>query len=59
MPPKPSEVYRRLLQEGWQDTGDGKGSHRKLRKGSALIILPFHAKEINKGTWNSIKKKAG
>ena len=41
MPPKPFEIYRRLLREGWQDVGGGKGSHRKLKRGDRTIMLPL------------------
>ena len=59
MPPKTSQVYRRLLREGWSDTGLGKGSHRTLVKNNVTITLPFHAKELTKGMWESVRKKAG
>ena len=49
MPPKPFEIYRRLLREGWQDVGGGKGSHRKLK---------LRRKELPKGLWESIRKTA-
>ena len=45
MPPKPFEIYRRLLREGWQDVGGGKGSHRKLKRGDRTIMLPLRRKE--------------
>ena len=35
MPPKPFEIYRRLLREHWQDNGCN-GSHRKLSKGGKI-----------------------
>ena len=46
MPPKPFEIYRRLLREGWQDVGGGKGSHRKLKRGDRTIMLPLRRKEL-------------
>ena len=58
MPPRPREVYRRLLKEGWQEY-QGKGSHRKLVRHGESIILPYHSKELWKGLWEDIKKKAG
>lgn len=58
MPPKPPEIYRRLLREGWADAG-GKGSHRKLVRGDRMIILPYHRSELAKGTWEKIKRDAG
>ena len=67
MPPKPFEIYRRLLREGWQDVGgregwhdDGcKGSHRKLSKDGTRIILPMHRGEMAKGMWEDVRKRAG
>jgi predicted RNA binding protein YcfA (HicA-like mRNA interferase family) len=58
MPPKPPEIYKKLLKEGWIEK-EGKGSHRKLEKGDGMIILPFHRKELAKGTWEKIRKQAG
>lgn len=59
MPPKPSEVYRRLVREGWRVQEGGKGSHRKLRKDGVTIIVPYHRKELPRGLWESIRKTAG
>lgn len=59
MPPKPSKAYRRLLKEGWRDSGLGKGSHRVLTKNGATITIPYHAREFKKGLWETIKKRAG
>ena len=58
MPPKPFEIYRRLLREGWHDDGC-KGSHRKLSKGGTRIILPMHRGEMAKGMWEDVRKRAG
>ena len=57
MPPKPFEIYRRLLREGWRDDGC-KGSHRKLSKDGQTIVLPLHREELPKGVWESIRKTA-
>ena len=48
MPPKPFEIYRRLLREGWQDVGGGKGSHRKLKRGDRTIMLPLRRKSCRR-----------
>ncbi|MEG0619771.1 MAG: type II toxin-antitoxin system HicA family toxin [Raoultibacter sp.] len=58
MPPKPPEIYRKLLKEGWEENG-GKGSHKKMTRKGEVIILPYHNKELSKGVWESIRKKAG
>jgi predicted RNA binding protein YcfA (HicA-like mRNA interferase family) len=36
--------------------GGGKGSHRKLRKGNKMIIIPDH-RELKKGTEMALRKK--
>ena len=58
MPPKPQEVYRKLLQEGWMDAG-GKGSHKKLRRGKRSVVVPMHRKDLAVGTWHKIQRDAG
>lgn len=58
MPPKPFEIYRRLLREGWQDNGC-KGYHRKLSKDGKRVTVPLHRKELAKSTWERIRKDAG
>lgn len=58
MPPKPFEIYRRLLREGWHDDGC-KGSHRQLLKDGKRVTVPLHRKELAKGTWERIRKDAG
>jgi predicted RNA binding protein YcfA (HicA-like mRNA interferase family) len=58
MPPKPLEIYRRLLREGWKDEG-GRGSHRKMVRNGVILIVPMHPKELPKGTYHVIAKRAG
>lgn len=58
MPPKPPEIYRRLLAEGWEDHG-GRGSHRKLVRDGVTIILPYHRTEMKRGLWEKIRRQAG
>ena len=36
-----------------------KGSHYRMRKGSTVIFVPHHHKEMGKGITNSILGKAG
>lgn len=59
MPPKASEVYRRLLREGWEEVKGGKGSHRKLKREGVIIVLPYHSRELKPGLWEDIRKIAG
>lgn len=56
MPPKPPEIYRWALRHGWRDAG-GKGSHRKLEKGERVVVLPYHRKELARGTWLKVKRE--
>ena len=54
----PPEIYRRALREGWTDLG-GKGSHRKMVKNGKMVPIPFHRKELPKGTWEKIRRDFG
>ena len=58
MPPKPAEVLRRALRDGWVIVG-GKGSHRKLWKDGKYLVIPYHTKELKKGMWEQIRRDAG
>ena len=50
------EVVRRLLRLGFDQVGQS-GSHIKLRRGSAPVIVPDH-REIRRGTLGSILRQA-
>jgi predicted RNA binding protein YcfA (HicA-like mRNA interferase family) len=53
------EVLKRLRSEGWIET-PGKGSHRVFRKeGQGNISVPNSYKNLPKGTYKTIAKKAG
>lgn len=60
MPKKPIEMEKIILADGWMFKNQ-EGSHRhyihpiKLGK----VTIPFHNKDIPKGTENSILKQAG
>lgn len=58
MPPKPPEIYRWALRSGWKDAG-GRGSHRKLEKDGRFVVLPYHRKELARGTWQKLKRDLG
>ncbi len=45
MPPKPMEIYRRLLKEGWVEKSR-KGLHCKLVRGASIIIFLFIEKSV-------------
>jgi predicted RNA binding protein YcfA (HicA-like mRNA interferase family) len=53
------EVLKSLRCEGW-DGEPGKGSHIVMRKpGEPTISVPTSNKELQKGTYKKIAKKAG
>ena len=60
MPMTPREIVRVLEDNGFQFVSSN-GSHRKYYnpKTGKTAIVPFHAKELKKGTEQSILKQAG
>lgn len=60
MPKKPTEMEKIILADGWVFK-DQTGSHRHYvhptKKGK--VTIPFHGKDLPKGTENSILKQAG
>jgi len=53
-------VLMRLRSEGIWDESSGKGSHRIFRRpGGPTISVPTSDKELKKGTYDDIAKKAG
>lgn len=52
------ELIKLLKQNGWLQVSQ-KGSHLKMRKGSEIIIVPVHNKDIPIGTAQAILKQAG
>lgn len=53
------EVIKRLRDEEWQES-PGKRSHRVFRKeGLGNVSVPTSYKELPKGTYGNIAKKAG
>ena len=60
MPIKPSEMERIILSDGWMfksQTGSHKHYVHPVKQGK--VTIPFHVKDITKGTQNSILKQAG
>ena len=57
---KAKEVIKQLLKEGWY-ISNIVGSHYKLRHKdrSNYVTIPFHNKDLDKKTANSILKQAG
>jgi predicted RNA binding protein YcfA (HicA-like mRNA interferase family) len=52
-------ILKRLHTEGWEEE-PGKGSHVVFRKkGRPTISVPISKKELKKGTYADIARKAG
>lgn len=60
MPMTPQEIAKVLERNGFRFVS-ANGSHRKYRNPETgkIAIVPFHAKDLKKGTEQSILKQAG
>ena len=60
MPMKPREMVALLEKNGFAFVSSN-GSHRKYRntQTGVMVIVPYHAKELKKGTEEQILKQAG
>ncbi len=60
MPMKPREMVALLEKNDFEFIG-ANGSHRKYRHKTTgvTVIVPYHAKELKKGTEDKILKQAG
>jgi len=60
MPKKPREMEKIILADGWVFLSQA-GSHRHYIHPSkpGKVTIPFHCKDLPKGTENSILKQAG
>ncbi|HIQ95123.1 MAG TPA: type II toxin-antitoxin system HicA family toxin [Candidatus Limivivens merdigallinarum] len=60
MPKKPREMEKIILDDGWVFK-EQVGSHRHYTHPTnpGKVTIPFHNKDIPKGTENSILKQAG
>ncbi len=60
MPKKPKEMEKIVLADGWIFTSQ-EGSHRHYTHPTkpGKVTIPFHGKDIKKGTELSILKQAG
>lgn len=57
MPLSGKEMTKLFLKNGYELVkGQGKGSHRKLRKGNRTVIIPDH-KELKKGLERALLKQ--
>lgn len=60
MPKKPMEMEQVILSDGWMLKAQ-TGSHRHYihPEKPGKVTIPFHSRELPKGTENSILKQAG
>lgn len=60
MPIKPNEMEKILFKDGWKfklQTGSHRHYTHPVKPGK--VTIPFHTKELKKGTEHSIRKQAG
>lgn len=60
MPIRPIEMEKEILADGWifkNQTGSHKHYTHPSKPGK--VTIPFHTKDLPKGTENSIRKQAG
>ncbi len=60
MPMKPKEMIKLLEKKGFEQVGSN-GSHRKMQNKATgtICIVPYHNKDLAKGTEQNILKQAG
>lgn len=60
MPMTPREIIRLLEENGFELVGSN-GSHRKYksRQSGKICIVPYHSRELKRGTEQNILKQAG
>lgn len=60
MPMTAREIIKLLKQNGFEEISSN-GSHRKLfnAQTNKTVIVPYHSKELKKGTEQGILKEAG
>lgn len=60
MPIKPKEMEKIILADGWiLKSQEGSHKHYIHPVKSGKVTIPFHGKDLPKGTENSILKQAG
>ena len=61
MPLSAKEMIKLLKKNGFIEIKGGKGSHRRIKnfKTGKVTEVPFHSKELKKGTEQAILKQAG
>lgn len=60
MPLTPREIIKLLEKNGFEFVSSN-GSHRKYKnsKNGKIIIVPYHSRELKRGTEQNILKQAG
>lgn len=60
MPMTPREIIKLLEANGFEQIS-ANGSHRKFKNehNGKIVIVPYHSKELKKGTEQNILKQAG
>lgn len=60
MPMKPKEMERRIPADGWVfKSQEGSHKHYTHPEKSGKVTIPFHGKDLPRGTEISILKQAG
>jgi len=61
MPKRPKQLEKEILKAGFvRQKGRGKGGHRRYKHPDGRTAeIPFHDKELRKGTEEAIRKQAG
>lgn len=60
MPMKPKEMEQRILADGWIfKSQEGSHKHYIHPEKDGKVTIPFHKKDLPKGTENNILKPAG
>jgi predicted RNA binding protein YcfA (HicA-like mRNA interferase family) len=54
---RPKEVERALLRAGFVEHRQ-KGSHKVFKKGTLRVVLPYHGKDLKRGTLRAIIEQA-
>ncbi len=55
---RPKDVCRALERAGFRFIRQ-RGSHRIYQRGSRSVIVPYHAKDLKRGTLKAIVKDSG
>ncbi len=60
MPMKPREMEKLILADGWM-LKNQEGSHKNYTHPTkpGKVTIPFHSKDLPKGTENNIRRQAG